>query len=132
MAADKDRIEMSWIVAARPKQVYDHWMSSEGHAAMTGGGAEVDGRVRGKFSAWGGYIQGTTTKLEKNKRIVQNWRTAEFPKNAPDSRIEVSFRATKGKTQVTLRHTNLRPGDGAKYTIGWYKHYLQPMTDYFS
>lgn len=131
MAADKDRIEMSWIVSARPKDVYDHWLSSKGHTAMTGGAAEVDAAIGGRFSAWDGYIQGKTKKLEKNKRIVQTWRTADFAKKASDSRIEVTFKSLKGKTQITLRHTNLQPGDGAKYTTGWYGFYLQPMTAYF-
>ena len=60
--ADTDCIEMSWIVAARPKEVYDHWMGSEGHAAMTGGGAEIDARVGGRFTAWDGYIEGRPGK----------------------------------------------------------------------
>jgi activator of HSP90 ATPase len=129
--ADTDRIEMSWIVAAKPKQVYEHWMSSKGHTAMTGGAAVVDAQIGGAFSAWDGYIQGVTKKLEKNKRIVQTWRTADFAKRSPDSRIDVELRAFKGQTQVMLRHTKLVNGDGAKYTIGWYQFYLQPMMAYF-
>ena len=129
--ADTDRIEMSWMVAAKPKEVYEHWMSSKGHSAMTGGGAEVDARVGGPFTAWDGYIQGVTKKLEKNKRIVQTWRTTDFAKSAADSRIDVQLRAHKGQTQVLLRHTKLAVGDGAKYTQGWYQFYLQPMLAYF-
>lgn len=127
-----DSIEMSWIVAAKPKEVYDHWLSSSGHAAMTGGAAEIDRRVGGRFTAWDGYIEGVTRKLETNRTIVQTWRTAEFAKKAGDSRIEVRLRAHKGQTQLTIRHTKLSPGDGAKYTTGWYEHYLQPMVAYFA
>jgi activator of HSP90 ATPase len=130
--ADTDRIEMSWIVAARPKEVYDHWMSGAGHAAMTGAPAEVDASVGGRFTAWGGYIEGETRKLEKNRRIVQTWRTADFTKRTPNSRIDVQLRAHKGQTQLTLRHTKLKRGDGAKYTTGWYQYYLEPMTAYFA
>ncbi len=129
---DVERIEMSWIVAARPKEVYDCWMSSEGHAAMTGGAAEVDARVGGQFSAWDGYISGVTKKLERNKRIVQTWRTTAFSKRTPSSRIDVQLRAFKGQTQVFLRHTKLKRGDGAKYTDGWFKFYLEPMVAYFA
>lgn len=128
---DFDRIEMSWIVDAKPKAVYDAWTSSDGHTAMTGGGAEIDARVGGRFTAWDGYIQGETRKLEKNKRIVQTWRTADFSSRTDDSRIEVEFRAFKGKTQVWLRHTKLKKGDGAKYTVGWCQFYLEPMQRHF-
>lgn len=129
---DTERIEMSWIVAARPKEVYDCWLSSDGHASMTGGAADIDGCVGGEFSAWDGYISGVTKKLERNKRIVQTWRTVDFPKRTPDSRIDVQLRAFKGQTQVFLRHTKLRRGDGAKYTVGWYTFYLNPMMAYFA
>jgi uncharacterized protein YndB with AHSA1/START domain len=132
MATKKtDRIEMSWILAAKPKAVYDAWMSTAGHTAMTGGGAEVEPEVGGRFTAWDGYITGTTKALEKNRRIVQTWRTTQFAKRAPDSRLEIVLRPHAGKTQLTLRHTNLSPGDGAKYTIGWYEHYLRPMVAHF-
>jgi activator of HSP90 ATPase len=130
--AKTDSIEMSWIVAARPKEVYDHWLSSTGHTAMTGGTAEIDPRVGGRFTAWDGYITGVTKTLEKNRRIVQTWRTADFSKRASDSRIDVRLRAHEGATQLTLRHTKLSPGDGAKYTSGWYDFYLQPMVAYFA
>lgn len=130
--AQTDRIEMSWMVAAKPKEVFDHWMSSEGHTAMTGGAAEIDAREGGKFTAWDGYIQGMTKKVDKKaRRIVQAWRTADFAKSAKDSRIEVDLRALGGMTQVVIKHTKLETGDGAKYTQGWYQFYLQPMIAYF-
>ncbi len=129
--SDQDTIEMSWIVSASPDEVYDHWISTEGHTAMTGGAAVVDPREGGAFTAWDGYISGTTEKLEPKQRIVQTWRTAEFADGSADSRIDVRFRALDGKTQVLLRHTELAVGDGAKYTTGWYDHYLQPMVAYF-
>jgi activator of HSP90 ATPase len=132
MADATDKIEMSWMVNAKPKAVMDAWLSSEGHTAMTGGGAVVEGSERGPFTAWDGYIFGKTTKIDrKARRIVQTWRTMDFKKAASDSRIDVTFKAHKGKTQVMLKHTKLTPGDGAKYTVGWYQHYLEPMQRHF-
>lgn len=129
---DTDRIEMSWMVAARPKEVFDHWLSADGHAAMTGAAAEVDPQPGGRFTAWDGYIEGVTKKIDRKKRqIVQTWRTAHFSRRAADSRLEVTFRAFRGQTQVLLEHTRLAKGDGAKYTEGWYKFYLEPMIAYF-
>ncbi|MCA9621201.1 MAG: SRPBCC domain-containing protein [Myxococcales bacterium] len=128
---ESDRIEMSWLLAAKPKEVFDAWLDSEGHSAMTGGAAEIEPREGGAFTAWDGYIRGVTETIDrKGRRIVQSWRTADFGR-APDSRIEVELRALKGKTQVVLVHTGLKRGDGAKYTTGWYQFYLQPMTKHF-
>jgi hypothetical protein len=49
-----DSIRMSAVIPAKPKDVYAAWMSSSGHAAMTGSGARVTARVGGAFSAWDG------------------------------------------------------------------------------
>lgn len=131
MAEVKDRIEMSWVVAARPKVVFDAWLDEEKHSEMTGGAAFIDPKERGAFTAWDGYIEGKTTKIDRRgRRIVQTWRTLDFG-GAPDSRIEVEFRALRGNTQVILKHTKLKKGDGAKYTRGWFDFYVEPMTRYF-
>lgn len=130
---ETDRIEMSWVVDAKPKDVFDAWLSSEGHTEMTGGQADIDPRVGGLFTAWDGYIEGKTTKIDKAARkIIQSWRTSDFSSKTADSRIEVSFRALGGQTQVLLKHTRLKKGDGAKYTTGWYDFYLQPMVAFFA
>ena len=35
------------------------------------------------------YIEGKNLELEKDKKIVQKWRTTEFPDDAPDSDLEI-------------------------------------------
>jgi hypothetical protein len=37
-----DSLRMSAVIPADPKAVYAAWMSSKGHAAMTGSGAKID------------------------------------------------------------------------------------------
>jgi uncharacterized protein YndB with AHSA1/START domain len=125
-----DFIEMSWMLGTSPRRVFGAWMSSEGHTAMTGGAAEVDPVVGGAFSAWDGYIEGETWEIVSGKRVMQSWRTLDFGR-APDSVIEVEFRPLRRKTQLILRHWDLQPGDGAKYTLGWQQFYLEPMRTHF-
>jgi len=83
-----DAFEISTVLTASAKQVYEAWLSSKEHGAMTGGAARIDPVVGGRFSAWDGYITGATLELEPYRRIVQSWRTIEFPADAPDSRLE--------------------------------------------
>jgi uncharacterized protein YndB with AHSA1/START domain len=64
--------EVSDQIAASPEEIYSAWMSSEGHSAMTGDEAPVDGTVGGAHDAWNGYINGKTIKLEPPTRIVQS------------------------------------------------------------
>ena len=98
---------------------------------MTGSVAKVSGRLRGKFSAWDGYISGKTLELDPERRIVQAWRTTEFPKDAPDSHLEVFLAKTKSGTKVTLTHTKIPEGQSVSYKQGWEDFYFTPMKKYF-
>jgi uncharacterized protein YndB with AHSA1/START domain len=118
-------------LAAPPERVFDAWMSGAEHGAFTGGGATVEPRVGGRHTAWDGYIEGTTLELARPLRIVQTWRTTEFPEGAADSRLELLLRPHAGGTELTLQHTGIPRGQGAKYRRGWEEHYFAPMRAYF-
>lgn len=122
-----DSFRKSAFIAAPPERIYAAWMDSEGHAAMTGGGAEVDPRVGGRFTAWDGYIEGTTLELEHPRRIVQSWRSADFAEEAPESRLEVILHAEAGGTRVELVHSGIPDGQGPDYDRGWEDFYFTPM-----
>jgi activator of HSP90 ATPase len=127
----KNRFTISTTIPAKPAEIYKAWLGTKGHTEMTGSAAIVSGRVGGKFSAWDGYIFGRTLELKPNTRIVQAWRTTEFPDEAPDSRLEISLEAVKGGTKITLTHTELPPEQVAEYKEGWEDFYFKPMKEYF-
>ena len=127
-----DSLTISAVVPASPEQIYKAWLSSAGHSAMTGSKAQVTARVGGKFSAWDGYITGTTLELEPASRILQGWRTSDFPDDAADSRLEVLLTKARGGTKVTLKHTNIPPGQAAEYKKGWVDFYFKPMKKHFA
>lgn len=126
-----DSIEVEGTIGASPEAIYDAWIDGSGHAAMTGAEAESDSVVGGAFTAWDGYITGTHEALERPHRIVQRWRTSEFPDDAPDSRLEVLLEATDGGTRVRILHTEIPEGQGPSYDQGWVDHYLEPMRSHF-
>ena len=118
-------------IPASASDIYKAWLSSDGHAAMTGNPAQVDGTVGGKFSAWDGYISGSTLDLTPNRRIVQAWRTTEFPAEARDSHVEVLLEEADGGTKVTLTHTEMPEDQVDSYRQGWEDYYFKPMQAYF-
>lgn len=122
--------EISAILPASPNAIYQAWLDSTEHAAMTGGGANVSDQVGGSFSAWDDYISGTNIALEPGRRILQTWRTVEFEETDPDSQLEISFDPHEEGTKVTIRHTNLPP-HGDQYEQGWVENYFEPMSKYF-
>ncbi len=128
----KTAFTISTVLPATPEQVFRAWLSTEGHSAMTGSAAKVEPRVGGAFRAWDGYITGRTTALKPYTRIVQSWRTTEFPEDSGDSQIEIVLEAAKGGTKLTLTHTNIPEGQAESYESGWDESYFQPMKAYFS
>ena len=134
----KNEFTLTVMINAGAAEVYQAWLSSEGHGAMTGSPAIVDGRVDGLFSAWDGYISGRFLELEPDRRIVQGWRTTEFPAQSGDSIVEILLEeggtdglAAARRTRLTLKHTNIPGGQAESYKTGWEDFYFKPMTAYF-
>jgi len=120
------------IIPATPDAIFDAWMSSEGHTAMTGGEAEIDPEVGGGHSAHFGYITGVTTALDRARRIEQTWRTSHFEPDHEDSTIEVLLEEHAGGCRVVLHHRNV-PAEQTNYENGgWQDNYFEPMAAYFS
>ncbi len=126
----KNEFTLTVKIKAGAEGVYQAWLTSDGHTAMTGSPAKVDGRAGGDFTAWDGYIRGTFLELEKNRRIVQSWRTSEFPEEAEDSRVEILLEENGGETKLTLVHTNIPEGQADSYKQGWEDFYFKPMKQY--
>lgn len=127
----KNGFTITEIIPTRPADIYEAWLSSEGHTAMTGSPAQVDGSVGGEFSAWDGYISGRTLELTPNQRIVQAWRTSEFSEEAPDSRLELLLEEVAGGTKVAITHSEMPEAQVESYRQGWEDFYFKPMKAYF-
>lgn len=112
---------------ASPKQVFDAWLSSEEHTAMTGGAAHIDPTVEGVFDAWDGYITGKTLELDPGRSIRQTWRTSHFASGDPDSTIEIVLEPEGDSTLLTLIHSNVPDGQTSYEDTGWQRHYFEPM-----
>ena len=127
----KNEFTLTVMINAKAGTIYKAWLSSEGHSAITGSPAKVEGVVGGNFVAWDGYIEGMFLELKENKRIVQAWRTTEFPVEAEDSIVEILLEEDHGKTKLTLKHSNIPAGQADSYKSGWDDFYFNPMKKYF-
>jgi activator of HSP90 ATPase len=127
----KNKFKLTVILHASAERIFNAWLSSDGHSAMTGSTAKVDKKVGGAFTAWDGYIFGKTLEMESPRRLVQAWRTSEFPEGAPDSRVEILFDEVKGGTKLTLIHSDMPEDQVESYKQGWKDFYFKPMKEYF-
>jgi uncharacterized protein YndB with AHSA1/START domain len=123
---------LSCTLPASPDTVYDAWLDSARHAAMTGAPAKAGARVGDAHSSWDGYITGKTLELVPEKRIVQSWRTTEFAGSDPDSKIVVELAPTRTGTRLTLIHEGAPDGQTDYENGGWRDFYFAPMKAYFS
>lgn len=127
----KTEFELVEMFPTSAEEIFDALLSSEGHSLMTGSPAEVDGRVGGAFSAWDGYIWGTTLEMDRPRRILQAWRTSEFPEESPDAQVEILLEKVNDGTKLTLRHSKIPEEQADGYKLGWIDFYFKPMREYF-
>ena len=126
-----ESIKVSARFPVSPERLYRAWLDSTEHGRFTGGGADIEPVVGGRFMSWDDYITGMLLQLDPGRRIVMTWRTTEFPENAPDSRLEVLFEPEGDGTRLTLIHTDIPEGEGDKSEDGWIDYYFEPMQRYF-
>ena len=123
--------KLTCALPASPEAIYDAWLDSARHAAMTGAPAHIGNQVGDAYSAWDGYIVGRTLELVPGRRIVQSWRTTDFADEDPDSTIAIELERMGIGARLTLMHSGV-PDDHTDYENGgWQDFYFTPMTAYF-
>lgn len=127
-----ESFELETVIAAPPEKVYAAWIDPKLHAAFTGSPATVEPWVGGRFTAHDGYIHGINLELSPARRIVQTWRSSEFPLGSPDSRLAVELSpAEGGGTLIKLLHSNIPNGQSKTYRTGWATFYFKPLARFF-
>jgi len=124
--------ELVCDLPASPRAIYEAWLSSAGHSAMTGAKAKASKKVGAAYSAWDGYIVGRNLELEPNRRIVQSWRTSEFAANDPDSTVTIALSPIGAGARLSLKHTGVPDGQTSYENEGWREFYFEPMQAYFA
>lgn len=127
-----ESIKLTANFSVKPKVIYNAWLSGKEHTAMTGGKATASAKTGGSYSAWDNYIKGKNLELVKNKRILQSWRSSEFPKDCMNSFLLIKLDETAAGTKLTIIHSEIPVGQGKSYKSGWVEHYFNPMKEYFS
>ena len=120
------------MVDASPSEVYEMYVDAKKHAEFTGSAATGVARVGSSFSAWDGYISGKFLELKQGQRIVQEWRTTEWPEGYPSSVVEVSVERKGKKTQLTIVHSSVPAEQADNYARGWTDYYWEPLKRHFS
>lgn len=124
-----ENLTVSEIIPTSVERLFAAWLEPAEHARMTG--APATSARGGRFTAWDGYIVGRTLAARRPAKIVQAWRTSEFPDDAEDSTLTLLLEPAEGGTRLTLLHENVPRGQGLATAEGWRAHYFLPMKAYF-
>lgn len=116
---------------AKPRAIYQALMNSKKHAAFTGAPAKIEPKVGGRFSAWGPHLRGINVELIKNKRIVQAWRAANWPKGHY-SIAAFELKRAKGGTVLVFTQTGIPAKNARSINGGWKSHYWDLLKKVFN
>jgi activator of HSP90 ATPase len=124
-------IKQKVVVAASPREVYEAYVDPKKHSKFTGSKATGKAVVGGKYTAWDGYIFGKHLTLEKDKLVVQEWQTTEWPEGYPPSKLELTFKEVSGGTEIQLVQSNVPAAQEDELAEGWIEFYWNPLKEYF-
>lgn len=106
-------IEKVWQALVDPKLI-EKWSSDE---------AKMSDRDGDTFELWEGWLTGKNKKVEPFKKLVQDWRASDWPK---EHYSEVSFELTKegDGTKLDLKHSHVPDERFNEIDQGWHDYYL--------
>jgi len=87
-----------------PERVYQFLADARLHSRLTGQKAVISKHIGGRFTTHRGYISGIVVDLVQGRRIVQAWRTKDFPVGAYSMAAFELTRARDGGTELILTH----------------------------
>lgn len=123
---DVKDIRQTIIFKASPHEVYEALMDSGKHSEFTGDKAVISRDVGGRFTAYGGYIEGENIELEADKKIVQKWRGSDWPEGHY-SKVIFLLEKVKEGTKLTFTQKGVPAGQHKAISDGWHEHYWEKM-----
>lgn len=132
--ADQNRTSLHQEIdyKAAPQRIYDVLLSSKDFTAFSAFAAEIDPKVGGAFSMFGGLVVGRNVELIPGQRIVQAWRLSkEFPEGVY-SLVKMELQPKDSGARIVLDHTGFPEGHFDHLNTGWYSHYWEPLRKFLA
>ena len=125
-------IHQEVVFQSNPQRIYEALMDAKQHSAFSGGApAEISRDVGGAWSAFGGHIFGRNLELVPNRRIVQGWRSRDWPEGVY-SVVRFELKPEGSGTRVILDQAGFPEGGAAHLSDGWNNMYWEPLRKYLA
>jgi activator of HSP90 ATPase len=124
-------LHQSVVFEAEPHQVFEMLMDSKKHAAFTGAKAKIGRNVGDSFSVWDDWATGSNVQIVPDKKIVQKWRGADWPK---DHYSQVMFELKKidRGTRLDFTQTDIPEALYEEIAQGWKEWYWEKLRAFFA
>jgi activator of HSP90 ATPase len=115
---------------ASPSAVYQTLVDPRQHAKFSGRPASLAARPGGRFSHYGGALEGFVIRLETNRRIVLAWRANSWPAGDYSIADFLLTEVTSG-TRVEFTQSGVPSASVRSISSGWREHYWGPLATFF-
>ena len=115
---------------ASPQRIYEALLDAKQFTAFSGRAAEINREVGGAFSLFDGHINGRNVELVPNKRIVQAWRTVDWPEGVY-SIAKFELKAQGPGTHLVFDHVGFPERLHDHLAAGWEENYWSLLRKYF-
>jgi activator of HSP90 ATPase len=124
-------LHQSVVFETEPHEVYETLMDSKKHAAFTGAKAKIGRYVGDSFSVWDDWATGTNVEIVPDKKIVQKWRGADWPKDHY-SQVMFELKKVDRGTRLDFTQTNIPEAFYEEIAEGWKEWYWEKLKAYFA
>jgi activator of HSP90 ATPase len=121
-------IHQAVVIKAPPRSVYRALMDSRQHSRITGSKVVIAAKAGGAFSMWDGGIHGITLLLVPDAKIVQAWRSEEWPKDHY-SIVTFSLQKSGNNTRLAFDQYGVPIKNCKSISEGWKTYYWKPMKE---
>ena len=111
-----------------PHEVYEAIMDSRKHSEFTGSQVSMSRKVGGKFSVYGGDIEGVNLEVIPDKKIIQSWRYSDWPEGYY-SKDTFSLKEISSGTRLTFTQIGVPEESYDDISQGWRDYYWGPMKE---
>jgi len=117
---------------APPARLFELYMDAKKHSAAIGAPAVLSRKVGGRWSAYGGQLQGRMLAIVPRRMIVQSWRGEDWKRSELDSILVLVFDRAPGGGRVSLVHANIPDRYCAGIRRGWHEYYWKRWKAYLA
>jgi activator of HSP90 ATPase len=118
-------------IPASPERLYGILLDAAKFSAFTKQPAEIRAEEGAPFKLFGARVEGRNVELVPNRRIVQAWRPASWPRGVY-SIVRFELAARGSETRITLDHAGFTADKWETLNAGWAENYWEPLRRYLT